>query len=561
LFPQTLSHNKKNSFATRREYITALRKLRSNPGVEYYLQKRLSDPLPYPSAGCSTCVFLLDLALPTIESKSGIDAIINKTEDAVCGKLNATWEKDLCKDLLNFTLTAFSEILLKGKNGGWNVAEDICADLLGACTAPCCTTPYVPEQLSLNFASEVVVAPVMSMRINWLTLNITTGDFIAYQEEASGSSSSTWSFVNTANISQTNSTGDQVWKWYAQYHSGVVTGLKPNTTYTYFVGSDQANSTQNTFTTLPMTVGTAARPLRIAVVADWGTINAQDTTNQIQARVNNGSIDALIMAGDLGYWDGKMERLATFGRQIAPIVSRIPVMTIDGNHDSGFFSKFSEYRHRYPMLPAGYGAPENALYWSINIGPVNFVFLNTETFFDTPDLDQTQMDWAVGRFAAFDAQPGTFLAQFQHRPLYCSAGDSEKISGTCYGGSDSDLLRMQSEYHLNKHHVDFQISGHVHNLNTMYPVRDGQLTGTNFTYPTSPVYAVVGNAGQEESLSSFYPTPLPWDRVRQSVIGYQTLEYIQKTREDGKMHTSCKFTAYQSSDNTVLDTFEIVSSR
>jgi len=259
-------------------------------------------------------------------------------------------------------------------------------------------------------------------------------------------------------------------------------------------------------------------------------------------------------------------RFATFAKMIEPFAAIVPFMTVPGNHEANFLLNFSQYRHRWIMPSAGPGAPSDAMYYYFQIGPVFFAQFNTETFIDTANIDQAQVNWMKPLLAKANSVPGSFVIINQHRPLYCSVKSSE----ACFGGKESQWLRMEVEHIYYVNHVDFVFSGHVHNLETMLPIKEGQIAG-NFNssssliqFPTAPMYMVGGNAGQKESLQSFNgDAPYPWDRKRVVTIGYQLFEFVQKPypQDGNKVHTSLKVTALQSNNSRVLDEFTLISSR
>ena len=85
-------------------------------------------------------------------------------------------------------------------------------------------------------------------------------------------------------------------------HHVVATGLRPNTTYFYLVGSTLDGwSEQASFTTPPL-IGEKLHTT-IVIMGDMGILYSQPTAERITKLVEDGGISSIIQLGDYGYGD------------------------------------------------------------------------------------------------------------------------------------------------------------------------------------------------------------------------------------------------------------------
>jgi 3',5'-cyclic AMP phosphodiesterase CpdA len=445
-----------------------------------------------------------------------------------------------CEKTVDIVLAIGIDLLRVFMHFNMPVPQMICGNIVEVCKADCCSSPFTPEQLRLNFASRQVVAANSSMQVSWVTLQATPGATVQYR--AVGASE--WASPGTEQTSTYHHGG-----WIGTIHTAFMTGLQPATTYTYRVGSvAHGQSPIVNFTTLPLNAGTAERPLRVLNVADMGVLDSNNTVKAMVDLVESGKVDFVIHPGDIGYADTDQFLWDDFGRLMEPIMSRVAYMTTPGNHE--MFFNFSAYKHRYQMpLPNGGGQPEGSMYYSFSVGPVAFMMLDSETIVNVPDMDKTQLAWAERQLVAAN-QRKQFIVVAQHRPLYCSSAD----------GLDCKVwvkvLRKQAEQLYADQGVSYVTCGHVHSYERTYPVLHGEATGTNYTFPAAPVYAVNGAAGNREGQAPFEKVVNPWSAVHTDDIGYVVLTF-----SDTATTQTMQSTFYRSLDRSVVDDFTLVKAK
>jgi hypothetical protein len=461
--------------------------------------------------------------------------LVNVTEDVLLSECAKLPKKDLemCKivvDVIMFIGVKVTHEL--AHNLKFNLPNIICADVLKLCVQPCCSVPFTPEQIRLNFASRQVLASETAMQVSWVTLQATPGATVQYR--AVGASE--WSSPGTENTTTYHLGG-----WVGVIHTAVMTGLTPATTYTYRVGSvAHGQSPIINFRTLPLNAGTAERPLRVFNVADMGTENSEHTIATMTQMVNNGSIDFVLHPGDIGYADGDEPRWDVFNRLMQPVMSRVAYMTGPGNHECPY--NFTAYRHRYQMQPVSEGYPTDAMYYHFYVGPVAFVMVDSETFIDTPDIDPVEVRWIKATLAEANAQK-SFVVVAQHRPLYASERSKH----------DNEHLRKQIEQVYIDQKVDLVTCGHLHNYERTLPLKNGAAASSNYTFPTAPVYVINGAAGNREGQHAFHDMK-PWSVLRTEDVGFVVMDFRQHA--DKTIAMNSKF--IQSRTHELIDEFTLL---
>ncbi|PIN15542.1 Purple acid phosphatase [Handroanthus impetiginosus] len=295
------------------------------------------------------------------------------------------------------------------------------------------------------------------------------------------------------------------------YTSGIIhhvriDGLEPETKYYYKCGDSSldAMSEELVFETLPLP-GSGKYPRRIAFVGDLGlTSNSTTTIDHLIA--NDPSL--ILMVGDLTYanqyrttggkgascyfcefpdspiretyqprWDG-------WGRFMEPLISRVPMMVIEGNHEiepQAANITFLSYVTRFSVPSKESGSNSN-LYYSFDAGGIHFIMLGAYV-----DYNQTgdQYAWLEKDLQNVDRKTTPWLVAAWHPPWYNSYSSHYQ---------EFECMRLQMEALLYRHGVNIVFSGHVHayeRINRVY----------NYTLdPCGPVYITIGDGGNIEKV-------------------------------------------------------------
>eukprot|EP00466_Bigelowiella_natans_P006568 jgi/Bigna1/135272/aug1.28_g9980 len=467
-----------------------------------------------------------------------VEAVIEKWQQGCHHKFPE--HPKLCDSLVKSTVNTLPWIHKQLTTLAWEIPEAFCSVFIPACSIECCQTEYEPEQLRLSFTEQ----GLDTMRVSWSTLLATPTSSVEWWPAAAGPKPPLK--VTARGSNHTYTTGG----WRGQIHTAVMTNLASNTTYSYRVGDNVTGwSDVQMFRTLPKDVGRGKeRPLRIAQVGDMGYGNKSDSTiKELTRLARNGLIDAVLHNGDVGYADGYQRHWDVFLRKIEPISSRVPYLTAPGNHE--FWFNFSAYKSRFQMpMYEQY----DSMHWSVDVGPLHLVVLNTESVLDTSNLKPEQLQWLARDLAeatnASRRKDVPWIVTSGHRPFYCSDHNKEQC------GYFAAWLRLLGEASLTSHHVDLVIQAHEHNMQRSYPLKFSKTTSKSYVNPDAPVYIVSGAAGNREHNS--HPGNKTWLAWSSSEIGYSVVEVVGSKDKD--ITNSLGFSFYRSSDGKVLDHFEIV---
>ncbi|XP_047179809.1 purple acid phosphatase 15-like isoform X3 [Vigna umbellata] len=296
------------------------------------------------------------------------------------------------------------------------------------------------------------------------------------------------------------------------YTSGIIhhvrlTGLRPNTLYQYECGdpSLSAMSDVHYFRTMPVS-GPKSYPNRIAVVGDLGlTYNTTSTFDHITSN----HPDLILLVGDVTYADLYLTngtgagcyscafpdtpihetyqpRWDYWGRYMQPLISSVPIMVIEGDHDiepQAGNQTFVAYSSRF-AFPSEESGSSSTLYYSFKAGGIHFIMLGSYT---SHDKSGDQYKWLERDLASVDREVTPWLVATWHAPWYSTYKAHYR---------EAECMRVEMEDLLYKYGVDIVFNGHVNaykRTNRVY----------NYTLdPCGPVYITVGDGGNREKMAT-----------------------------------------------------------
>ncbi|XP_050239049.1 purple acid phosphatase 15-like isoform X1 [Quercus robur] len=295
------------------------------------------------------------------------------------------------------------------------------------------------------------------------------------------------------------------------YTSGIIhhvrlTGLMPDTLYQYQCGdpSISAMSDINYFRTMPVS-GPHSYPSRVAVVGDLGlTFN---TTSTVDHMISNHP-DLVLLVGDVSYADLYLTngtgsdcyscsfsqtpihetyqpRWDYWGRYMQPLVSKVPIMVVEGNHEieqQAENQTFVAYSSRF-AFPSEESGSSSTFYYSFNAGGIHFIMLGAYISYNKPE---DQYKWLERDLASVDREVTPWLVAAWHPPWYSTYMAHYR---------EAECMRVEMEDILYKYGVDIVFNGHVHayeRSNRVY----------NYTLdPCGPIHIVVGDGGNREKMA------------------------------------------------------------
>lgn len=289
-------------------------------------------------------------------------------------------------------------------------------------------------------------------------------------------------------------------------HHVMIDGLEPNRKYYYRCGDSSLSAMSNEyfFETLPLP-GPNSYPRRIAVVGDLGlTYNSTTTIDHLTR--NDPSL--ILMVGDLSYanqylttggkgapcfswsfpdapiretyqprWDG-------WGRFMEPLISRVPMMVIEGNHEiepQADGITFKSYLSRF-SVPSKESKSNSNFYYSFQAGGVHFIMLGAYVDYNTSGAQYT---WLKEDLKNVDRSVTPWLVAAWHPPWYNSYSSHYQ---------EFECMRQEMEDLLYQYGVDVVFSGHVHAYERMNRVYNYSLN------PCGAVYIIVGDGGNIEKI-------------------------------------------------------------
>jgi hypothetical protein len=261
-------------------------------------------------------------------------------------------------------------------------------------------------------------------------------------------------------------------------HEVELTGLMPETTYFYCVGTtgeELAGADAGTFFVTPPPVG-ARRAVRIWVIGDSGTANADAGAVRDAYLSFTGSrhTDLWLLLGDNAYASGTDAEYQAALFDAYPSLLRSSVLwPAFGNHDGVAADSATQSGPYYDVftLPAaaeaGGMASGTEAYYSFDYANVHFVVLDSHESGRSPG--GAMLIWLTADLAASDAE---WVIAFWHHPPYSR------------GSHDSDLelplieMRENALPILEDSGVDLVLTGHSHSYERSF-LLDGH-------YGTSP---------------------------------------------------------------------------
>ncbi|XP_078441004.1 purple acid phosphatase 15 [Wolffia australiana] len=295
------------------------------------------------------------------------------------------------------------------------------------------------------------------------------------------------------------------------YTSGIIhhvrlTGLKAGTKYYYQCGdpSIPAMSRVLAFKTMPVS-NSVSYPSRIAIVGDLGlTYNSTSTVDHMREN----RPDLILLLGDISYanlyltngtgsdcyscsfpetpiHETYQPRWDYWGRFMEPLVSKVPLMVIEGNHEIETQAEnqtFMAYKSRF-TFPSEDSGSFSPYYYSFNAGGIHFIMLGSYVSYSRSD---DQYKWLEKDLAKVDRSVTPWLIATWHAPWYSTYKAHYR---------EAECMRMEMEELLYSYGVDIIFNGHVHAYERSNRVYNYALDRCG------PVHITVGDGGNREKMA------------------------------------------------------------
>lgn len=240
----------------------------------------------------------------------------------------------------------------------------------------------------------------------------------------------------------------------------LMTGLEPDTTYYYRVGSEGAWSGQASFTTPP------ADPagVNFMYLGDIQYSSYPNMKNDYQAwenlvrmaRDRNPDLDFALMGGDMVDQGMSASNWQVFLQHASPIFSGLPMLAIPGNHESNSLSGKPELFIQYLAMPANGPGGFIEEFYSYDLGDCHIVGLSSNIFSNEQVLKGSMTENDFGRLAQWlsddlAASDAKWKIVVMHHPAYVVVSDA--VAAGVLANWEPIFAKAQ---------VDLALCGHQH---------------------------------------------------------------------------------------------------
>lgn len=253
-----------------------------------------------------------------------------------------------------------------------------------------------------------------------------------------------------------------------------LSNLEQNTTYFYQVYSNSSIFREIlNFTTTP---NRTANNLKFLLFGDSRTQREQRSELVKKVMENFSDIDFFIHTGDI-VADGRIQsQWDNYFDDIELLSQKILGYFIEGNHE-----KLDGNMYENIVLPSN---GINSFYYSFNIGPVNFIGLNTER----DRIGQTS--WLETELQKADQDNNTlWKCVYMHQPIFSSMLNREDLNDVV-----PEWCPLFEQYN-----VDLVFAGHNHYYERSFPMNQFKSFDSSNSYefenPSNPMYMITGGAG------------------------------------------------------------------
>ncbi|MFO0557534.1 MAG: metallophosphoesterase family protein [Polyangiales bacterium] len=278
-------------------------------------------------------------------------------------------------------------------------------------------------------------------------------------------------------------------------HEVHLCGLQPSSTVYYDAGGEGARSAVYSFVTAP----SDTRSVRVMVAGDSRT--HPEIWGQIARRAAAMAPDAIFFSGDVTAAGEAQSQWDRFFEEGAALLARAPMFIADGNHDNP-----SQTYHAQFALPSNGDGTHHERWYRVDYGPIALMVLNDSTV--APSIvREVETPWLARELSAVDRARTPWLITMHHQPMY----------STAVGHLPDELTRSLWEPLMDRAHVDVDLAGHVHNYESLFALRAGQIVDET----RGTVRLHFGGAG-----APLYPfrERQAFSRTRESVHGWAMLE-------------------------------------
>jgi predicted phosphodiesterase len=255
-------------------------------------------------------------------------------------------------------------------------------------------------------------------------------------------------------------------------HSIVLDGLSPGTGYFYQVESEDSEG--RILKSPILTFQSAVEkniPFAFAVISD--TQDNPPVASKISRMAWEMRPHFVLHPGDLvGTGTNKLDWLNEFFPSMDPLLSRVPIYPVLGNHEQ-------DARHYYDYM----NLPAPEYYYDFHYGNTHFFMLDTNR---KVHPGSEQYNWLE---QGLEASTATWKIVTHHHPPFTS--DENDYGNMWLGPSTHGDMRVRELTELyDRYEVDIVWNGHIHSYERTWPIHQGKVVEKNGT-----IYMITGGGG------------------------------------------------------------------
>jgi len=264
----------------------------------------------------------------------------------------------------------------------------------------------------------------------------------------------------------------------AAYHSAIVDGLEPGTTYVYRVGDgSKSDGSWSEWFQIEMPGENENEPFSFIYFGD-----AQNDVKSMWSRVIRKSykmmpeVDFMLHAGDLINHSESDREWGEWFYAGSYIHATVPSIMTPGNHEynyeNGTLSQLWKPQFNLPK-----NGPLDAIKetcYTLDYGNMKLISFDAKYYKDHPEFRTAQLNWLDSILASNTKK---WITLFMHYPIYSTAK-----------GRDNKALREGLKPLIDKHRVDLVLQGHDHTYARGYASNSAE--GKTVVQDAGAVYAV-----------------------------------------------------------------------
>jgi hypothetical protein len=258
-------------------------------------------------------------------------------------------------------------------------------------------------------------------------------------------------------------TGSQIYRM----HQAHLCDLKPNTTYSYQVGSEGHYSPVRSFTTAPDISETPDAQVVFGFMGD--TRDGYDIWEQLSTQIGQRTPNLILFSGDAVTIGLTQHEWESFFARAEELLASVPIVFAHGNHEVNATPYFSQF-----AMP---GDQEN---FGFDYGHAHITVAN-DTPVDIAALTGSTVDFLKADFEA--SKNARWKILMHHQPMWSASNHGSNLT-----------LQQKWQPIVDQYHIDLVLNGHEHEFEITKPMV-GQVPQPSMDNAT--VYVVAGGGGAE----------------------------------------------------------------